>query len=193
MRPAGIFGNRRQLAAVLLRFSAAMAEHTSSRKGLSTRSMEIAVALLTLAFGAVVVYASYQLGSTWGPDGPEAGYFPFYIGSLICLGSIVNLVQAATAGVSAGKRIFVEWSALRRVFAVLVPATFFIVGIHLIGIYVSALLYIAAFMIWIGRYSWHKGFAVGFGVSFALFLMFEVWFQVLLPKGAYNVLSVFGY
>ena len=118
---------------------------------------------------------------------------PFYVGSIICIGSIINLIQAATASIPAGRRIFVEWGALRRVFAVLVPAALFVIGIHLVGIYVSALVYIAAFMIWIGKYSWHKGLAVGFGVSFALFLMFEVWFQVLLPKGAYNILGYFGY
>ena len=170
-----------------------MATETSSRKGFSTRAAEIAVALLTLAFGALVTYESYQLGSTWGPDGPGAGYFPFYIGLLISIGSIVNLIQAATAGDSAGKRIFVEWGALGRVSAIVVPAAIFAVGIYLVGIYVSALLYITAFMVWIGRYPWYKGLAVGFGVSFALFLMFEVWFLVLLPKGAYNVLSFIGY
>lgn len=151
------------------------------------------MAFLTLALGALVTYTSYQLGSTWGPDGPGAGYFPFYIGSLICIASIVNLIQAAAAGHPAGKRIFVEWDALGRVFAVLVPAALFVVGIYLIGIYVSALFYIAAFMIWIGKYPWYKGLAVGFGVTFALFLMFEVWFLVLLPKGIYSVLGFIGY
>ena len=170
-----------------------MAQHATSRRGISSRAVEIAVALLTLAFGALVAYTSYLLGSTWGEYGPGAGYFPFYIGSLICVGSIVTLIQAATARHPAGKRIFVEWDALRRVFAVLVPAAIFVAGVYLVGIYVSALFYIAAFMIWIGKYPWYKGFAVGFGVTFALFLMFEVWFLVLLPKGAYNVLRFVGY
>ncbi|MBI2294969.1 MAG: tripartite tricarboxylate transporter TctB family protein [Betaproteobacteria bacterium] len=169
-----------------------MEERGSSNKGLPTRGVEIAVALLTFAFGALVAFASYRLGSRWGADGPEAGYFPFYIGSIICIASIINLIQAATASIPASRRIFVEWGALRRVFAVLVPAALFVIGIYLVGMYVSALLYIAAFMIWIGKYSWHKGLAVGFGVSFTLFLMFEVWFKVLLPKGVYNVLSFVG-
>jgi hypothetical protein len=168
-----------------------MAQHATSRRGISTRAVEIAVALLTLAFGALVAYTSYLLGSTWGEHGPGAGYFPFYIGSSIVVGSIVILVQAAAA--APGKRIFVEWGALRRVFAVLVPAAIFAAGVYLVGIYVSALFYIAAFMIWIGKYPWYKGLAVGFGVTFALFLMFEVWFLVLLPKGAYNVLGFVGY
>jgi hypothetical protein len=168
-----------------------MTEHGSARRGLSTRAADIAVALLTLALGVLVVIASYRLGSSWGPDGPGAGYFPFYVGTLICIGSVLNLVRAAR--VVADRRIFVEWSALRRVFSVLMPAALFVAGVHLVGIYLSALIYIAAFMVWIGNYSWHRAAAVGFGVSFTLFLMFEVWFKVLLPKGAYNVLSLIGY
>ena len=54
---------------------------------LSTRAAEIAVALATLAVGLLVAYASYQLGARWGSDGPQAGYFPFYIGLFICAGS----------------------------------------------------------------------------------------------------------
>ena len=30
--------------------------------------------------GAIVVVDSYRLGSKWGSDGPQSGYFPFYIG-----------------------------------------------------------------------------------------------------------------
>jgi hypothetical protein len=163
------------------------------RSGLSTRSVEIAVALLTLALGGLVTYASYQLGSSWGADGPQAGYFPFYVGLLICIGSLVNLGEALFKRLPEERALFADWSALGRVLAVTVPAALYVAGIYLVGIYVSSALYIAGFMIWIGGYSWTRSLAVGFGVSFALFAMFELWFQVLLPKGAFNVLSVFGY
>lgn len=163
-----------------------------SAGGISTLSAEIAVALFTLSLGMIVVYASYNLGARWGDDGPQAGYFPFYIGSLICIGSLVNLVSGARRPRGQGDKLFVEWEALRRVFAVLVPAAVFVAGIQLVGIYLSALVYIAAFMIWIGRYAWYRGVAVGFGVSFCLYMLFEVWFLVLLPKGAYNALGLIG-
>lgn len=154
--------------------------------------MEIAVALLTLAFGALVTYTSYQLGSRWGPDGPGAGYFPFYIGSLICIGSIVNFVFAVASG-AAGRKMFADWQSLVRVMSVVAPAALYIGGIYIVGIYVSSLVYICAFMLWLGKYPWYKALSVSFGVSLVLFLMFEVWFKVPLPKGAYNVLTYFGY
>jgi hypothetical protein len=161
---------------------------------LSMRAAEIAVALATLTFGLIVTYASYQLGARWGSDGPQAGYFPFYIGLFICVGSLVNLVAGALASRSVARQpVFVGWEALKRIISVLLPAALYVAGIHVVGIYVSSSIYIAFFMIWLGGYRVHKALAVGFGVSFVMFLMFEVWFQVLLPKGEYNVLSYFGY
>jgi hypothetical protein len=38
-------------------------------------------------------------------------------------------------------------------------------------------------MIWLGKYSWVKAVPVAIAVNLALFLLFEVWFKVPLPKG----------
>ncbi|MBX3651674.1 MAG: tripartite tricarboxylate transporter TctB family protein [Burkholderiales bacterium] len=161
--------------------------------GISQRSAELVVAALTLALGLTVVIASYRLGSGWASDGPQAGYFPFYTGLLICIGSVANIVMALLRAGREGRVLFVSWVSLQRVSTVLIPAALFVGAIHLVGIYVSALFYIASFMILLGRYPVWKSVSVGLGVSVVLFFMFEVWFKVLLPKGAYNILSYFGH
>ena len=61
---------------------------------ISLRAMEIIIAGLLLAFGLTIAYASYQLGAGWAEDGPRAGYFPFYIGMIISISSVVTLLQA---------------------------------------------------------------------------------------------------
>jgi putative tricarboxylic transport membrane protein len=66
---------------------------------------------------------------------------------------------------------------------VLVPLVVYIVALGFIGIYVASAIYIALFMWHFGRYPIVRGAAVGVAVSAALFLMFEVWFLVPLPKG----------
>jgi hypothetical protein len=38
-------------------------------------------------------------------------------------------------------------------------------------------------MLWHGRFRWYGAAAVAFGVPLALFLVFERWFLVPLPKG----------
>jgi hypothetical protein len=69
----------------------------------------------------------------------------------------------------------------------------YVLGIQLVGIYVSSALYIAGFMRWLGHYSWGKSIALGVIVSAVSFMMFEVWFQVPLYKGVYDLLGFLGY
>ena len=167
-------------------------KNSTTRAGISTRTVELIVAALIFAGGAVVVYDSYRLGSKWGSDGPQSGYFPFYIGLLICISSIVNFVQAWLAK-PADAGLFVEWGPLKLVLTVLIPAAVYVLGVKYIGIYLASAIYIAIFMVWLGRYSWLRSIVVGVAVNVSFFLMFEVWFKVPLYKGDLDPLQFLGY
>jgi hypothetical protein len=162
------------------------------RNGVSLRTVDIAVALLLLIFGLVVVYDSYRLGSKWGSDGPQSGYFPFYIGALICIASVATLVQALR-DMQSGKLLFVSWPRLKMVLTVLIPALVYVFCVQYIGIYVASAVYIAVFMVWLGKYSWLKSITIGVLVNVSFFLMFEVWFKVPLFKGSLDPLRFLGY
>jgi hypothetical protein len=154
------------------------------------KSAEVAVAALFLLLGAIVMYDSVRLGARWADDGPEAGYFPFYIGVLLCVSALVNLVIALVNKRDAG-RAFVEWQQLKLVLAVLLPAMAYVAVIAWTGIYVASALFIAFFMRWLGKYAWWKVAAVSVGTMVVFFLVFEVWFLVPLPKGPLeNLLGV---
>ena len=43
----------------------------------------------------IVINGSLQVGIGWGAEGPQAGFFPFYIGLLILFSSVVNLAARA--------------------------------------------------------------------------------------------------
>lgn len=154
----------------------------------STRTVDIVVAIMFFALGALVMWDSKRLGSSWGSDGPEAGYFPFYIGAILCIAAIVNAVDAMRAEDGRGKS-FVSVAALKMVFSVLLPTivyVLFIGGVGPIpglGIYVPSVIFIAAFMMWLGKYKWLMSLTVSVGVVIVFFLMFEIWFKVPLPKG----------
>jgi len=64
----------------------------------SVRLWEVLVALFFLVFGSIVSWDSHRLGSSWASDGPQAGYFPFYIGVIIIVSAIVNLYSALRLG-----------------------------------------------------------------------------------------------
>lgn len=162
------------------------------RAAVSTRTMEIAVALILFTLGAIVVFGSYRLGSKWGLEGPQSGYFPFYIGLLICLSSVITLAQAVRAKPAAGKP-FVLWGPFKLVLTVLLPAALYVLSVKYVGLYVASAIYIAIFMIWLGKYPWWKGIAVGFVINVIFFLMFEVWFKVPLFKGVLDPTGFLGY
>jgi hypothetical protein len=172
-----------------------MSEHTNNTNqdsAISIRVMDIVTAILFLAFGLTVMIGSLKLGASWGADGPEAGYFPFYISLIILLSSTVTLFQAVV-NKSKETESFVDREPLKQIMAVLLPAILFVLGVQLIGIYVSSALYIAIFMVWLGKYAVWKAVAVAVGVTVALYLMFEFWFQVPLPHGSwFNPLEFIG-
>jgi hypothetical protein len=173
-----------------------MSEHTNNSSedaAISMRAMDIITALLFLAVGLIVMVGSLKLGASWGADGPEAGYFPFYISLIILLSSTVTLYQSAIVNRKKKTESFVDSEPLKQVLAVLLPAFVFVLGVQLIGIYVASALYIAIFMVWLGKYPIWKAVAVSVGVSAALYFMFEYWFQVPLPHGSLiNPLEFFG-
>jgi hypothetical protein len=152
--------------------------------------VDIVVAALIFSLGAVVVWGSYELGSSWDSNGPQAGYFPFYIGLLICICSAVLVVQAALR-VGSDRTMFVRYDQLRQVLVILVPSFLYVAGIQLIGIYVPSAIFITAFMKWVGKYGWLRSVIVGGAVAVTAFVLFEIWFKIPLPKGP--VENLLGY
>ena len=173
-----------------------MSENTNNSNQdsvISVRAMDIITSTLFLVLGVVVMVGSLKLGASWGSDGPEAGYFPFYISLIFMLSSTVTLYQAAVVDKNKKKVSFVDRESFKQVMAVLLPAIVFVLGVQLIGIFVSSVIYIAIFMVWLGKYPIWKAVAVSVGVSVALYLMFEFWFQVPLPHGSWiNPLEFVG-
>ncbi len=157
------------------------------RVALRTRTAELAVAAAFFVFGGVVMYDSMRLGARWAADGPQPGYFPFYLGVIICAASTVNFVQAFINR-AAAEKTFVQVGQLKLVLSVLVPSAVFVGLVGWLGIYVAGALFVALFMRWLGKYAWWKVALVSIGNSVVFFLIFEVWFLVPLPKGPLEAL-----
>jgi putative tricarboxylic transport membrane protein len=164
---------------------------------ISNKAMEIVVALLLLGGAAIVISDSVRVGFGWQDGvGPAAGYFPFWIATILAISSLVTLV---TTIVKPGDgETFVSVRPFGRVLAVLVPSLVYValiggfsigpVEVPGIGIYVASAIFIFGFMVAIGREGVLKSVAVSVCVPIALFLMFEKWFLVPLPKGPLEAL-----
>jgi putative tricarboxylic transport membrane protein len=158
-----------------------MSESTHGAGGPTQRSVEIGVAVLISLFALIVIMGSLRVGIGWGAEGPKAGFFPFYVGVLILISSAVNFVRIAPGG--ANRRLFANWGQLSMVMSVLVPTAIYVAVIPWIGIYAASVMLIAVFMRWLGRYGWRLVAAISLGVPLAVFLIFERWFLLALPKG----------
>jgi len=148
-----------------------------------TRWVEVGVALGLVVLGLIVVYDSHRVGVEWASDGPKAGYFPNFIGWILAGAGAWITIETVYKWRSLAAKVFVKGDELRPVLYMLVPTIVYVVLIAFIGIYVASAIYIAAFMKVQGKYGWPATLAVAIGVPVAIFLLFEVWFLVPLPKG----------
>jgi len=154
--------------------------------------VDAVVAVILFIVGLVVVVEARRLGAGWTDDGPGSGYFPFYIGLIVCV-SALGIFYQSMFSKSRDTGVFVDREQLGRVLSVLLPAVAFVIGIVFLGTYVAAAIYICAFMIVLGKYSPAKSVFLGLTVSAFFFVMFEVWFKVPLYKGRFEPLSFLGY
>jgi Tripartite tricarboxylate transporter TctB family len=145
----------------------------------SGRSLEAGTALLTGAFGVAVVVSSLDNGIGWSAAGVDAGTFPFVVGLIILSGSVFNLAQ----GWLHAREIVLRSSELKRLEMLFIPAAVYVGVIPLIGIYLASAAYV------FGALAQHKRGAFIFSglaaiaTALALYLIFELTFQISLPRG----------
>ena len=170
------------------------ADEHDAAQGPATYVVDVVVAVLVFLLGAVVIYGSRKLGAEWTSDGPGSGYFPFYIGLIMCISAIGIIYQALFSKTTQrNAEVFVDREQLHRVLSVLVPAAVYVLAVQFIGLYVASAIYIALFMVILGKFSWLKSIFIALSVNVLFFMMFEVWFKVPLFKGAFDMLSFLGY
>ena len=144
------------------------------------RTADLTTALILMAGGVLVIWDSLRLGIGWGTDGPESGFFPFWLAVLL-------IVSCAAIGLQAWRRAsrvpFVTRERLHPVLTTLLPATGFVVLTQFIGLYVATTAFMAFYMRRIGRYPWIVVAAVSVLFPLVIFVVFEKWFLVPMPKG----------
>jgi Tripartite tricarboxylate transporter TctB family len=160
--------------------------------GVATNIIEAIVAVCIIIMGVVVIQGSRALGAGWTSEGPGSGYFPFYIGLILCISGAGTLYQSLL-GKNKNTDVFVDGVQLKRVLSVFLPALVYVLAVQFLGLYVASAIYIALFMIILGSYSKVKSIIVSLCVVVLFFLMFEVWFKVPLYKGQFDLLHFLGY
>lgn len=151
--------------------------------------MELITSILTAIIGLIVCFGSKKLGIDWSDNGPEAGFFPFYVGCIILIGSGGTLIQV----VRSRAKMLDEFMPPERVKDVLLfgaSVIAYAIVLAFVGLYVSMAIYLFLAILWKARLPAWKAAAIGIGAPVFFFIAFEYAFQLPLPKGP--VLGWFG-
>ena len=154
------------------------------------RVVDVAVSVLLALLAGTLGYDNWRTGIAWDSTGPQAGYFPFYLAMILAGASLYGVIAALLSQKEAGET-FVTRAQLRRVMAVFVPTALFCLITQFLGLYVASFLLIASFMRVVGRIALWKSLLTAFVFTVAMFVTFDIAFDVIMPKGPLE--AAFGY
>lgn len=158
------------------------APESDSPAVVSNRAVNVAVCLLLLALALTLGFDNWRTGAGWESTGPQPGYFPFYLSIILAGASSYGLIVAFLSRREA-RGTFVTQAQLRRVLAVFVPTVLFVLATQFLGLYVASFLLISGFMRYVGGIAWWKSLLTAFVFTAAMFVTFDVAFDVIMPKG----------
>lgn len=146
------------------------------------RPVEIVTLAIVLAFSLLMMWDNWRTGMGWDESGPKAGYFPFYVALICALASAYGIVKEAFFPADRGQP-FVMRAQFRRVMQVFVPTLLYVPVTQWLGLYVASFILIAGFMIVVGKLKAWVSVVTALVFSIAMFVTFEIAFDVIMPKG----------
>ncbi len=151
------------------------------------RKADIFIALLLMSVGILVLVDSVRLGFKWGMNGPESGFFPFYlgVGLIICMSIVLFNTFIKYKKEGAGDRLIPE-GGLKPILWVLIPATVMILITEFVGLHIAAAIYLVFYMRAVGKIGWVTTILISLIVPISLYIAFDKLFLVPLPQGLWG-------
>jgi hypothetical protein len=151
------------------------------------RKADIIVALGLMVIGLLALGDALRLGFGWGMSGPEAGFFPFYmgLGIVICTLFIVLRAIKIYKKEGTGKPLVPE-GGTTQILWVLLPAIGVVLLTELLGLHLATVLYLAFYMGWVGKMHWAKVVLLSILVPLVIYILFDRVFLIPLPEGVWG-------
>ena len=148
---------------------------------------EIACAVALLIVAGVVAREAIRLDMGWGDSGPKGGFFPFWLAVILGSSSLSVLARAVFTSKQRVGEPFLTRERLGLVLMVLVPIALVVPLIETVGFYLTAFLYLFFYIRWTGRKPWFVTGAISLLFPSGIYLVFEKWFLIPLPKGLLDI------
>ena len=144
--------------------------------------LQLGTALGTLLFGAAIVFGAIEYDIGWDERGPEPGYFPFWMGLLVIVGSVGTLVETLLKRRD-NTGTALTWAQAGRVVSFVWPILGFLLVTSFLGLYVAMIAYLFTVMVLHGGYRIPASLAVSVGSALVFYVLFDKWLKVPLMKG----------
>ena len=165
-------------------------EAQGDRPLVGQRPVETITLAVILAFALLMAWDNWRTGIRWESTGPQAGYFPFYVSMILAGACIYGIAREIVRRKEPGGD-FVSREQFMRVLQVFIPTLAFVPVTQWLGLYVASFALIAGFMWRIGRIKPWISILTGYVFSMVMFVVFEIAFDVIMPKGPLE--RLFGY
>ncbi|MDR7548176.1 MAG: tripartite tricarboxylate transporter TctB family protein, partial [Armatimonadota bacterium] len=120
-------------------------------------------------------------------------FFPFWLSVGVAFQGVIILIRSLRVPAPPGREVpFVEPEAWRPLLVAFLPMVAVIAAINYLGIYIGGALYLAGYMIFVGRHHWTSVILISILLPLGLFLIFERWFLLPMPKGLILEHLLFG-
>lgn len=153
------------------------------------RKADIACGFVLLVLGGLILWESLKLKIGWGLNGPEAGFFPFWLAAGLMVCSTIIIIHAFLNRSPSAQKPFIQRGGLAPVLKVSLPAFGMVALTEAIGLYPAAAIYLALYMRWIGKHPWITTILISFLLPFASYFIFDKWFLIPMPKGYWTWIS----
>jgi putative tricarboxylic transport membrane protein len=146
-------------------------------------TVEIVSVIIILGLAGLVMYDAVRLGPTWGERGPQPGFFPFALASMMVIGVVGVLAYSLRAP---DRRPFFEVEdEVRDLLKVAIPILVVVTVIRWLGLYVTSGLYLGFFMAWYGRFPWYQAILGAFLLPLTLWLTLRYGFNLNMPMSVF--------
>jgi hypothetical protein len=142
-----------------------------------------AMAALLLLGAAFLVREALRLPIAWTSAGPGSGFFPFWLAVGVVIVALTVLRSSLRPPRAAERAPFVPASGWKPLLIVFLPMVAVVAVIGVLGIYLGGALYLAGYMRLVGRSRWAATVLVSVLIPLGLYLLFETWFLLPMPKG----------
>ena len=139
-----------------------------------------AAVLLVLAVAYTATPAARY--TYWAATGPGSGFFPFWLGLVLAVLSMLMLVSAVRRS-DAGQAWLPRGHGAARLVVIIIATAAFIALLPLLGMVLGTALFLTVLLRMLEGHSWRATLGVAVGAAVTNWALFVVWLKVPFPVG----------